>query len=166
MSCFVAVLFPTLKQCWGKFYLITLPKSSQFWNIADVYTVLLQLWEVPVFGNIAFVYRVLLHCWSVLHPKTLLRHTLFYYTAEMFSIFEHCWRMPSLVNCWVLPNNKNLLMYTLSFYNSEKFPILKQWWRITCLVKMLSCSQFWNFANLNLIFLLCWVVPIFESLLT
>ena len=163
---YFVVLFTILKQWWGRSYLITLLRSSHFWSIADVNPVLLRCCPVPT-------------------VKALLRHILPYYTADKFSFLEHCWRKTCLVpmmrssnfrniadvyrvllQCWALPSNKNLLRCTLSFYISEKFPILKHWWRITCLVTVLSCSHFWNFANINLIFLLCWVVPTFESLLT
>ena len=45
------------------------------------------------------------------------------------------------------------------------FPTLKHCWRNTCLVTLLLCSHSWKIAKTQLILLLFWTVPKFETLL-
>ena len=84
----------------------------------------------------------------------------------MLPILENCWGTSYLKNWWEVPKLETLLTYTLSHYIAEMFPTLKHCWRNTCLVTLLLCSHSWNIAKAQLILLLFWTVPKFETLLT
>ena len=163
---YIVKKFPTLKHCSRIPCFVTLLSCSQF-------------------GNIANVYPIVLHCWEVPNIKTLLSYYLSCYFAALLSFLKHCWeryclirllRRPRfwniadvhrvLLNCSSVPHLKTLLRLIYSSYTDEKFPIAEKCWRISCLVAMLSCSQFWNFADAYSIYLHCWEFPNLETMLT
>ena len=63
---------------------------------------------------------------------------------------------PVLLHFRAFPNFETVLIYTPSFHIAEKSPTLKYCWCIPCPATLLSCSQFWNFADVYHIFLHCW----------
>ena len=162
LSCYICELFPSLQQCWGRLYLITLLRCSQSWNIADVYP-------------------HLLHCWAVPNLKTLLLYSVCYYMAELYPILVH-WRTMVYLNTFLWfsrnvvgsrseasitsPKSREICRLRCRFLSS-----MVCWSKTTCccficLVTMLSCFPSYKVADAYFILLVCWDVPNLETLLT
>ena len=120
MSWYFAVLFTILKHCSRSSYLIKLLRSSQFWNIADVY---------PIF----------IHCWEVSNLETLRTWNLSCYVAVPFPILKQCWGRIIILHCQKVPNFGILLTCILSCYNYENFRFLGtlQMYIVSCYIAAL-----------------------------
>ena len=191
----IAEAYLVLLHCWAFSNFKTLLMFCLPYYIAESYLVLLHCWAQSNFTqgwcipclftllrscqscNPADVNRDLFHCSDFLNLKTLLRHILSYYIAEMFPILERYWRktcpvtllsfsqfmkllrpifsfyiaelFPTLKYCWCLFCHIILLKQILSHHTAHLFPIFKQGWCILCPITLLRCSQSWSNADLS-----------------
>ena len=180
-------VYPIILHCWVAPFPKTLRWHSLFTYITELFPILKQCWCLPCLNttsscsapwNIPVVYPVLLQCWVVRHPKTMMRHILFFfYIGELFPVLKQSRYTLYLITLWRWPQSWNMadfyfvLLRKCAILNvisllqqistdclAELIPFLKNCRRISCLS--------WYFAETFPILKPCWRKPCFVTLLS